>query len=317
MITVIPRIKEFLGKVVNTLLYPLIILSKKLILPGFKGIPLYDVTVFFLRGLRRGYLTQRARAVSFSFILAALPAMLFFFSLIPYIPIEGLHTMILQTLQDIMPGNAYFILDSTIEDIVLNHRGGLLSFGFIGSIYFFSNGIMGLMNAFNLTSHTLETRTAFYRRLISLILVLVLSILVIASTGTMIATSFIIEYLTDQGILKSGFSIFLVQTGKVILLLGMLILSFSVTYYVAPAKRGSISFLSPGAIFGSFLALIVLQVFAFMIDNFGQQNKLYGSLGTIIVILIWVNLITQIILIGFELNASIYGASKAHQRKNE
>jgi membrane protein len=242
--------------------------------------------------------------------------MLFFFSLIPYIPIEGLQPVILQTLENIMPENAYRILESTIKDIVLNHRGGLLSFGVIASIYFFSNGIMGLMNAFNQTSHTIETRSFLHRRLVSLILVVVLSFLVIISTGTMIATSFVLKYLVINGTLKTGFSIFLVQAGKLLVLLAMLVIAFSITYYLAPAKRGSIPFFSPGAIFGSAFAIIALQVFAFLIDNFGQQNKLYGSLGTVIVIMIWVNLITLIILIGFELNASIYDASKVQSQKS-
>jgi membrane protein len=307
------RIRDFLKKLLRILLYPLVAFSKRLILPGFKGIPLYNVIRFFIRGLRKSSINIRAAAVSFSFILAAIPAVLFFFSLIPYIPIEGIHELIIQSLSSIMPETAFAAIRSTIEDIVLNHRTGLLSFGFLASIYFFSNGIMSLMNAFNQTSHTLETRPALYRRLVSLLLVMILSVLVIVASGTLIGTRVFIDFLAGQEIIHGDFSMFLIRTGEVILLLIVILFAYSSIYYLAPAKRGTIHFFSPGSVIGAVLSLITLQVFSYFIDNFGQQNKLYGSLGTLMVILIWTNLNTLVILIGFELNASIYDARRAQK----
>ncbi len=307
------RIKEILLRALRILLYPLVAFSKRLILPGFRGIPLYNVIRFFIRGLRKSSIAIRAAAVSYSFILAAIPAVLFFFSLIPYIPINGIQDLIIQSLSSIMPENAYETIKGTIQDIVLNHRTGLLSFGFLGSIYFFSNGIVSLMNAFNQTSHTIETRSSFYRRLVSLLLVLILSILVIVASGTLIGTRVFIEFLVGQEVIRSDFSIFLVRTGEVILLLIVILLAYSSIYYLAPAKRGTIHFFSPGSVIGALLSLITLQIFSYFIDNFGQQNKLYGSLGTLMVILIWTNLNTLVILIGFELNASIYDAKRAQK----
>lgn len=308
------RIKEFLENLIQIILFPLTALSKRLIIPGFKGIPIYYVITFFIKGLRKSAINIRAAAVSFAFILAAIPAILFFFSLIPYIPIEGIQDLIMETLYRIMPVNAFATIRSTIEDIIRNHRTGLLSFGFLASIYFFSNGIMSLMNAFNQTSHTLETRPVFYRRLVSMLLVLIISILVILGSGTFIGTRYFIEFLAGNELINSGFEVFLIRAGEVLLLLIVIMLAYSSIYYLAPAKRGSIPFFSPGSVFGAVLSLIALQLFSYFIDNFGQQNKLYGSLGTVMVLLLWTNLNTLVILIGFELNASIYDASKVHGR---
>jgi membrane protein len=133
------------------------------------------------------------------------------------------------------------------------------------------------------------------------------------ASAILIGTTYFLEFLAGEQILESKLSIFLIQAGRFIILLLVFLIAYSLIYYLAPSKRGSIPFISPGSIFGSLLSLLVLQVFSFFIDNFGQQNKLYGSLGTIMVILLWVNLNTLAILIGFELNASIYDASKQRQ----
>jgi membrane protein len=145
-----------------------------------------------------------------------------------------------------------------------------------------------------------------------MLLVLIITVLVIVGSGTLIGTRYFIEFLAGQEIINSWFEVFLIRAGEILLLLIVIMLAYSSIYYLAPAKRGSIPFFSPGSVFGAVLSLIALQLFSYFIDNFGQQNKLYGSLGTVMVILLWTNLNTLVILIGFELNASIYDASKVH-----
>lgn len=307
------RMQEFFKKTLKYLLRPLVTLSKRLILPGFKGIPAYYVIKFFMRGIRKGSINIMAAAVSFQFILASIPALLFFFSLIPYIPIDGLQENILQTLKGLLPENAYVTISTTIKDIVLNHRTDVLSIGFFTSIFFFSNGVMSLMNAFNQSAHEIETRHSFRKRIVSIILVLLLSVLVILGAGTIIGTTVFFEFLASKEILQNDLSVFLIRAGETLLLLIVIALSFSLIYYLAPARRGSIPFISPGSILGALLSLVALQVFAYLIDNFGTQNKLYGSLGTILVIMLWVNLNTIVVLIGFELNASIFDANRARK----
>ncbi len=309
------KIKAYFKEIIDLILAPLIFISKKLILPGFKGVPLYDVIVFFIRGMQKSSVMLRANALAFTFIMAFVPAVLFFFNLIPYIPISGLRDNIMLTLQQALPTEAFLTVKTTIEDIITRQRGGLVSFSFLISIYFASDGIIGIMNSFNQSSHSVETRSAVQKRLISLLLVFLLSIVLIISSAVLALSSLVINYFDMHHIIQGTFAIFLLGIGKWAIIILMVLSGFSLIYYLAPAKRGSFPFFSAGSIFGTFLSLVSFLGFSFFIDNFGTYNKFYGSMGTIIVINVWVNLNALSLLIGYELNASIYSARR-YFRKN-
>ena len=180
-------------------------LSKKLVLPGFDGLPLYNVTGFFFKGLYEGYITSRASAISFNFFLAIFPSLIFLFTIIPFIPIENFQTTLLAMINDFMPKSAYETVKGTVEDIVTRPRGGLLSIGFILALYFSTNGINSIMEAFNNTYHTIETRSDFKQRLISILLVLILSVLLIISIGLMTVGPIILSIIIPEKILESTF----------------------------------------------------------------------------------------------------------------
>ena len=167
---------------------------KRLIIPGFDGLSLYDVSMFFFNGLWQGSITYRAAALSFTFFLALFPAIIFFFTLIPYIPIEGFQDTLLVMLQNILPKAAYDNALTTIVDIVKRQHGSLLSIGFIAALFFSTNGINGIMNAFNESVHITETRSVFKQKLVSILLVLILSILTIIAIGLIIAGSAMLNH---------------------------------------------------------------------------------------------------------------------------
>ncbi|MEM9024639.1 MAG: YhjD/YihY/BrkB family envelope integrity protein, partial [Bacteroidota bacterium] len=169
--------------------------SKKLILPGFDGMPLYDVLAFFIQGLRKGALTMRASSLAFKFFLALFPAIIFVFTLIPYIPIDQFQDQLLLQLESILPTEAYVLTKSTIEDLINRERSGLLSFGFILTLYFASNGMNAMISAFNQSYHTSEKRSVFRQRLVSLLLIGILTLLVLVSVVLIIFSKFVIGYL--------------------------------------------------------------------------------------------------------------------------
>ena len=155
--------------------------SKKIIIPGFDGMPLYDVAVFFVKGISKGYITTRASAISFNFFLAIFPSVIFFFTIIPFIPITNFQQSLLDIIRDFIPDEAYATVQTTVEDIVIRPHGGLLSVGFLLSLYFSTNGINSLMIAFNNTYHTIETRSAVKQRIVSIFLVIIITFLLIIS----------------------------------------------------------------------------------------------------------------------------------------
>jgi len=304
------KIQEYARKLFRVILLPVLFLTKKIVLPGFHGVPLYDVGLFFLKGAQKSSISMRANAITYSFIIAFVPAIIFLFTLIPYIPIADLSQNVLLSLKEILPSAAYQAIYKTIEDILTREQGGLLSLSFLISIYFASNGIIAIMNAFNHSSHSIETRNAIQKFMVSLLLVFILAINIIISAGAMAVTSYIFYFMEDKGMISDNFTLFLLNAGQWIIILLTSLISFSCIFYLAPAKRGSFPFFSAGSVLASLLSVISFKIFVIFIENFSNVNTFYGSLGTLIVILMWINLTALMLLIGFELNASIYEAKK-------
>lgn len=279
---------------------------KKLVLPGFEGVPLFDVLVFFVRGLQNGDLTNRSAGLAFNFFLAIFPSIIFLFTLIPYIPIENFQEQLLGLMKGVMPKSAFEATESTIEDIIKNQRGSLLSIGFLSALFFSTNGFNSMIRAFNLTYHSVESRKPLMQRLISFLLVIIVFLLLVVAIGLTVYSELILNKLPFGDNLTS----FLIKFGRVVILFALFLCTVSFIYYLAPAKKSGWKFISVGSTFTTLLSILASVGFAFYVNNFGQYNKLYGSIGTLIVVLLWIYFNSIILLLGFELNASIHGAKK-------
>jgi membrane protein len=283
--------------------------SKHIVLPGFSGMNLYDVARFFIEGLEKGAITTRASSIAFNFFLALFPALIFFFTLIPYIPVDNFQEILLGLLGEVLPPSTNESAFTTITDIINHPRGGLLSFGFLMALYFSTNSINSLMEAFNSSYHISESRGMWKQRLIALGLTLMLSLMLIVAVALIVFTQFASNYFVDLGILKQS-SITLMLIGKWIILLAFLFGGLSVLFQYGPSKKTHWSLISPGSILATLFIIITSLSFGLYIDHFGQYNKLYGSIGTLIVILLWIYFNAIVMLIGFELNASIFSAKE-------
>jgi membrane protein len=284
--------------------------SKKLVLPGFDGMPLYNVASFFFRDLWNGSINARASALSFSFFLALFPGILFFFTLIPYIPIHGFQDTLLVMLKGIIPKDAYNASLTTLEDIIKRPHGNLLSIGFIAALFFATSGITGIMDAFNNSIHIAESRSFFKQRLSAILLGLILSILIIITITLIIAGTAFLDYLVKKGYLQSDFTYYVLIVSKWIIITAMFFFIISFLYYYAPAKHARFRFISAGSSLTTILFILTSLGFNFYISHFSQYNKLYGSIGALIIILMWIYINSIVLLLGFELNASIMNAKK-------
>ena len=294
------------SKPVTKIIYRL----KKMVLPGFDGIPIYDVGVFFVRGVINGSLSSRASSIAFSFFLAIFPMIITFFTLIPFIPIKDFHVVLLDLIEQITPSTANDIISETLTDIINRPRGGLLSFSFVLTLIFATNGIDNLIQAFNVTYHTIETRTLVKQRLIAILLFFIISVILVISIGLITVGSSIINYLFDHHLLTNWLTYFLLQAVKWVILVANLFFTISFIYYLAPAKDSKFRFISAGSTLATILSIVTMLGFNFYVQNFSSYNALYGSIGTLLIILLWIYINAFILLIGFELNASIQGAKK-------
>lgn len=283
-------------------------LTKRIILPGFDGIPLYNAAEFFIRGLQKGSLQTRASALSFDFFLAIFPAIIFIFTLIAYIPVEGFQDQLLIILSDLMPKDAYKAASSTLEDIIKQQRSGLLSVGFIVALYFSTNAVHAMMDAFNKTYHTVETRPPLIQRLYSIMITIILSVLTLTAILLIIFGQKTINFFEQRGFIKEAFTFYLLTGGQWIVIIALIFFAISVLYYFGPSRKTRYRFFSVGSTVATILIITASLGFSFFIDNFSQYNKLYGSIGALIIILLWIQFNAMILLIGFELNASIHNA---------
>lgn len=292
----------------------LIAYTKKVALPGFDHLPVYDVADFFFTGIQRGAIKTRAQSLAFSFFLALFPAIIFLFSLIPYIPVHNFQDQLLDIIKNLLPNNAYDATRSTIEDIIKHQRSGLLSVGFVLALYFTSNGFMAMMKGFNTSYHVSEKRSPAKRRLASLVLTFILSVLLIVATILIIFGEIVIKYLVTKHILKTKTQVWLLLLGKWVVVLALFFIAISFLYYYAPSVKKRWRFISAGSTLATVLTIITSIVFAYFVNHFGQYNKLYGSIGTLIVIMLWIYFNSLILILGFELNASIDNAKKQLKR---
>jgi len=273
---------------------------------------LYDVAIFFIKGMEKGAITTRASSIAFNFFLAFFPALIFFFTLIPYIPIEDFQDILLQLLSEVLPQSTNETAFDTLNDIINHPRGGLLSFGFVMALYFSTNSINSLMEAFNSSYFISENRGMWKQRLIAIGLTLTLSVMLILAIAVIVFTQVASAYFVDLGILQES-SIALIIIGKWITLLTFLFFGLSLLFQFGPAKKTYWSFFSPGAILATLFIVLTSVGFGYYIDQFGQYNKIYGSIGTLIVILLWMYFNAIVMLIGFELNASIFSAKERQE----
>lgn len=286
----------------------LIVFSKRLVLPGFDKVPFFDVISFFVKGLQKGHITTRAAAAAYSFFLAIFPAILFFFTIIPYLPIENGYESVMEMMRSFIPENAFATIESTVQDIIGRRRGGLLSVGAFLALYFSTNGISRIIVAFNQTYHYREKRPVWKVRITALFLVILMSVIIIVAVLLIVYGTEGMRYLKAQEIIKGGFSYYLIQSVRWIVILAMVFFIISFIYYMAPGKGQRFRLISAGSSLATLLSIITSLGFDVYVQNFSRYNALYGSIGTLMLIMLWIYFNAIILLIGFELNASIQSA---------
>lgn len=281
---------------------------KNLILPGFNGVPIYDVAKFVIKGFRKGVLVTRASSIAFNLLMAILPATIFLFTLIPFIPIPNFQEELIKLFENILPNNAFNFLENTLVDVVTHRSGSLLLIMFFATIIFSTNGIHAVIHAFVVTSHSFKPRSWVNQRKISVILLLI-GVMMIALAGFMIIFGkTAVNRLVELDILEKSLVISVLILLKWIVIVLLMFIAISFLYYLAPAKRSEFKFISPGSTLATVLFIITSLGFSAYVNNFGQYNKLYGWIGTLMVILVWLYLNSIALLIGFELNVSINDA---------
>jgi membrane protein len=290
-----------------------IFISKKIVLPGFDGLPIYYVAKFFFTGLVEGALELKASSLAFKFFLAIFPTIIFLLTLIPFIPIENFRTELLEILNNLLPEQGYQFLNDSLISLITNADGGLLSFGFIFALYLATSGFDGMQNAFMESYNTNFKRSIIRTRMVSVLMLFILTILLIVAIAAILISEYMVNFILEEGSISST----LLVIGKWIIIMALCFFCISVLYYLGGNRKMKWKFFSAGSSLATFLVIIVSLAFGFYVDNFANYNKIYGSIGTIIILMLWIYFNSFVLLIGFELNASIQQAGSTERLEDK
>ena len=289
--------------------------SESTSLPGFRGIPLYDVIMFFFGQVKKVGMTERASAIAYNLFMAIPPALIFLFTLIPLLPItQQFQEQLYGLIRDVIPGEKdHDVLIKFLKDFINKPRNGLLSLGFVLSVYFSSNAMMSIMRSFDKNYIGLKKRTGLQKRGVALKITMIFFVLVFVSVLLLIGQGQVLKVI---GIRNATIRNIIVNIRWVIIVL----LFFAIISYIyrhAPAIQKKWQLINPGSILATFLMLLLTVLFSWWVSYFGSFNQLYGSIGTVLILMVLIFINSLILLIGFELNVSISSLKKiADERKD-
>ncbi len=291
-----------------------LIWSMRRSLPGFSGIPVYNIVRFILAEIRQYDLFIRANATAFSFFLSLFPALIALFTLIPWLKKSFLHylpegemfdTFLRAEIQRIMPGVAGQRLFEFVEDITNNPRVGLLSFGFLMAIYFASNGMLTLMQSFEKSYPlTFKQRGAIEKRGIAIFLTFLLGLMLIASVVLIIMGDFLIHFFVELIHLDLQTE-WMLKVLRWVVTISLFYIAIGAIYRHGAATRKKFKVFTPGATVATVGCILASLIFSAYVNYFNTYNQFYGSIGAIIILMLWIQLNVFALLAGFELNAGI------------
>lgn len=299
---------------------PIINWSKKILLPGFEQIPLYDVVTFFLKQTQQIGLNERAASISFNFLMAVPPFLIFLFTLLSYIPgSKSIYIEILVLLENIIPDETTYQMIKRVLDDFFTGGTGALSFGLFLSLYFSSNATLTIMRTFrkSMLHIEVEDRNFLQVRWSAIRLTFIIIMLLIATVLIMLTQTVLLKWIIDQLQIKDQWVDLLFNLGHFIVIFLLIFIAIGLIYKYAPHVQKKWRIRSPGAILATVLIIAFTYLFSYWVNNIASYNKVYGSLGSILILMFLVFINSLVLLIGFELNVSINSLKRLSETRNQ
>lgn len=267
------------------------------------GLPFYDLLELYITGIVNGSLPYSASAIAFSFFMALFPFALFILNLIPFIPIEGFQQDFLNFVAQGVPPNTFNAIASIINDILNNSHSGLLSSGFLLSIFLMANGLTAILSGFQTSQHIVFKRTYIHQYIVALAMSLLLSIILLVTVATIVIFEIFIQNFKMKGVFVDNIPF--IELGRYLFVIIMILITTSILFRFGTMHTHKPAFISIGSVFTTILIIVSSYFFGIWVIEFSKYNQLYGSIGTLLVMMfyIWIN--CMILLLGFDLNASI------------
>lgn len=279
--------------------------AKRIVPPGFDGFSVYEISRFFFTALFQGHLATRAAAISYKLFLALFPALIVLLTLIPYVPIANFQDRLLDSFEEMMPSEVFRFVENTLEDLVVKKHGTLLSISFIVGLFVASNSINAILEGFSASTNLTSWHSAFRQRLLSLGLLLALTVLAVLTVPVLTLSGLVINLLNKYGLVVGFLEVLALFAAKWAISILLVIMAVSLLYNVGDPTSKKYRVFTPGSILAVFLILLVSQALAFVFSNITDYNALYGSIGAILAVQLWIYVNMIVLLVGYELNISI------------
>ncbi len=277
-------------------------------LPGFAGKAPLDVMKQAIKDFLADDMATYAAALAFRVLLALFPFLIFLLTLLGALRLSDFFDWLLQQARTALPADAFRVVEPIIAELRGEDRGGLLSFSILLALWAASAGTRSLMDALNVAYDVAESRPAWQRYLLSILYTAGLAVLLIAATGLMILGPDVIQWLAGQvGLSELVAQLWSWLRWPVIVLL--LLLTFALVYKAGPNVDQPFKFVTPGAVLGVLIWIAASLGFSIYVANFGNYGATYGSLGGMVVLLLYFFLSAAVLLFGAEVNATILPAS--------
>ncbi|MEJ2162643.1 MAG: YihY/virulence factor BrkB family protein [Robiginitalea sp.] len=302
----------------------IVILLRRVRLKAFEGMSLFDLVVLYVRGIIRGTLSIRASAISFSLFMALFPLLIFLITLIPYvIPYLNIgqgnfEEQFLHFLETLLPSSSADYFTDIFLELKEQKTGGWLSSSFLISIILMTNGVNAIFGGFESSYHIEFTRNFFRQYAYALMVGMILSILLIlGAVGYIYFEFYVVAYLADGFEPEDG-KLHWVAAGQLLLFVLFTYLTTAVLYYFGTMEGKKAKFFSYGALMTTLLILLTSYLFGIYIEQFARYNEFYGALGGLLILMVYIWLNSNILLLGFELNATLaYLHKNLEKRESE
>lgn len=282
-------------------------------LPGFKGFSFFDLLEMYGLGIVEGTLTSRAGSISFSFFMALFPFLLFVLNLIPFIPIDNFDVILLDFVEFLLPQEIQSFFTDIFEDISNKPRGGLLSSVFLLSIFLSANGVSSIFSNFEDSFHIKKARNIFKQYAYAMGVAVLLAFTLLITVATFI---FVEIYVLQNLPALIQDTIDWIRTAQLFFFVVMAYLSIAILYYFGTIEGRKANFFSVGALMTTLLFIATTYLYGIYIDNFANYNQLYGSIGALLLFLLYIWLNATILLLGFELNATLSRLKQTSETEN-
>lgn len=299
----IKKIKTYIEKLKTSSFFNKSIAKiKKIVIPGFDGIPIYQVIQYFIRGMANSRLNQGSSAITYNFFMALFPFIFFLFTILAYLPYQEFIPAASQFIRDFLPEQSYVYVMDTLNGL-MKKNGAMLTSSLIFVLFFSSQGLIATIQAFNQSSNQdrKEKRNWLTMRIVSLLIILSTFLLIILMIIGLIMLGKLSKHLEQIGFN----SLWLIIAAKWIFVFFFIFLIISMIYYFAPTTRKGFHFFSIGSAFATVMVTLSSWGFNIYISNFSRYNAIFGSIGAIIILLFYIKFLSYFMIVGYELNLSI------------